>query len=256
MHTVVFSGFGGSTVWLIPLVWRLVKSVLPGGSGLRGPGTIRLWLGFVCVMIASCGLEASLVDIAGVDRAGHALANGVGHLLGHVGTPLAMLALLVVSLPWLLGFRWSSALSWADAAFGLGLPGMGGAQRRSRRAQDDAPAASAARHVKPIAPRSTGRYTRPTAWQPPATTRGGKSTPGAVRDDAVNGKAGGLNARLVQPTAGRTPAEPVAPAGWLRGESDTARPADRLRSSDGARRDATRGAATAAAAGAAGVQAS
>ena len=111
MHTAVFGWFGGSTVWLLPLFWRLVKSALPGGTGLRGPGTIRLWLGFVCVMVASCTLEASLVDIAGMDGAGHALANGLGHLLGRVGTPLVMCVLLVMSLPWLLGFRWSNVLA-------------------------------------------------------------------------------------------------------------------------------------------------
>src|SRR5215467_4676434 len=98
MHTAVFGWFGGSTVWLLPLFWRLVKSALPGGTGLRGPGTIRLWLGFVCVMVASCTLEASLVDIASMDGAGHALANALGHVLGHVGTPIAMCVLLAVSL--------------------------------------------------------------------------------------------------------------------------------------------------------------
>ena len=106
MHTVVFGWFGGSAVWFIPLLWRLVKSMLPGGAGLRGPGTIRLWLGFVCVMLASCTLEASLIGVAGVNGFGHALAAGFGHLLGHFGTPLAALALLFVSLPWLIGFRW------------------------------------------------------------------------------------------------------------------------------------------------------
>src|SRR4051794_9472342 len=89
MHTVVFGWFGGSAVWFIPLLWRLVKSVLPGGAGLRGPGTIRLWLGFLCVIVASCTLEASLLSIADVNGLGRALAAGFGHLLGHVGTPLA-----------------------------------------------------------------------------------------------------------------------------------------------------------------------
>ncbi|CAH2893451.1 MAG: Cell division protein FtsK [uncultured Paraburkholderia sp.] len=37
MHTVVFGWVGGSAVWFIPLVWRLIKSMLPGGAGLRGP---------------------------------------------------------------------------------------------------------------------------------------------------------------------------------------------------------------------------
>src|ERR1700761_4063939 len=124
MHMVVFGWFGASAVWFIALLWRLVKSALPGGAGLRGPGTIRLWLGFVCVLVASCTLEAALVDkfgIAGTDGLGHALAAGFGHLLGHIGTPIVMLALWLVSLPWLIGFRWGSVATWADAAFGLGF---------------------------------------------------------------------------------------------------------------------------------------
>jgi S-DNA-T family DNA segregation ATPase FtsK/SpoIIIE len=242
MHTVVFGWFGGSTVWLLPLLWRLVKSALPGGTGLRGPGTIRMWLGFVCVMVASCTLEASLVDIANIDRFGHALAGGFGRLLGHVGTPLAMLVLLALSLPWLLGFRWSRLLTWADAAFGLGLPGMRGADRRSRRAEEEASAAHAARHVNPITPRSTGRYARPTVWRPPATTHG-KGARGAAHGDTPGGNANGVNARAAQPAAGWMPAEPTASAGWLRGESDAARPRDRAPSPERAAGYAARGAA-------------
>ncbi|MGE8471295.1 MAG: hypothetical protein ACN6QC_08595, partial [Paraburkholderia hospita] len=101
MHTVVFGWFGASAVWFLPLLWRLVKSALPGGAGLRGPGTIRLWLGFVCVLIASCTLEASLVNVQGLDGFGHALSTGLTHLMGRVATPLVMLGLFAVSLPWL-----------------------------------------------------------------------------------------------------------------------------------------------------------
>src|ERR1700757_4432558 len=98
MHTVVPGWFGLSAVWFIPLIWRLVKSVLPGGAGLRGPGTIRLWLGFICVLLASCTLEATLLNIDGFDALGHALA--LGKLMGHTAAPLAMAALFFVSLPW------------------------------------------------------------------------------------------------------------------------------------------------------------
>jgi DNA segregation ATPase FtsK/SpoIIIE, S-DNA-T family len=246
MHTAVFGWFGGATVWLLPLFWRLVKSALPGGAGLRGPGTIRLWLGFVCVLVASCTLEASLVDIAGMDSAGHALASGLGHLLGRVGTPLVMCVLLVVSLPWLLGFRWSSVLAWADAAFGLGLPGMRGRQRRNRRADDDAAAAAhAARHagtrgnaglglgthsgigsgvsvgsgvdprINPITPRSNGRYARPTVWKPPATMRG-KSAAGAAGAAAgTAGSARGSSASSGSGAGGNVAARGAQPAaGW------------------------------------------
>ena len=162
MHTVVFGWFGGSAVWFLPLLWRLVKSVLPGGAGLRGPGTIRLWLGFVCAMAASCTLEASLIGIAGVNGLGHALAAGVGHLLGHIGTPLAALALLVISLPWLIDFRWRDFAAWADGAFGLGLS-RGLARRdeeaRRHRSVDDGLPSHVSPTTNTMAPKSNGRAT-------------------------------------------------------------------------------------------------
>ncbi|KAA1004551.1 cell division protein FtsK [Paraburkholderia panacisoli] len=175
MQTVVFGWFGGSAVWFIPLLWRLVKSVLPGGAGLRGPGTIRLWLGFVCVMAASCTLEASLIGIAGVNGLGHALAAGFGHLLGHIGTPLAALALLMISLPWLIDFRWRDFAAWADGAFGLGLS-RGLARRdeqaRRHRSVDDGLPSHVSPATNTMAPKSNGRYARPTVWRPPASGRG------------------------------------------------------------------------------------
>lgn len=170
MHTVVFGWFGGSAVWFIPLIWRLVKSMLPGGAGLRGPGTIRLWLGFVCVMAASCTLEASLIGAAGTNAIGHALAAGFGHLLGHIGTPLAALALLLVSLPWLIGFHWREFLAWADGAFGLGLASRGLARRddEARRHRiDDGASPHISSSMNTMAPKTKGRYSRPTVWRPP-----------------------------------------------------------------------------------------
>ncbi|HKT98263.1 MAG TPA: cell division protein FtsK, partial [Paraburkholderia sp.] len=138
MHTVVPGWFGLSAVWFIPLIWRLVKSVLPGGAGLRGPGTIRLWLGFACVLLASCALEATLLHIDGFDALGHALALGLGKLIGQTAAPLAMTALLFVSLPWLIDFRWRNFFAWADDSLGLGLnirpASNDDGERRSRRA--------------------------------------------------------------------------------------------------------------------------
>ncbi|MGN4076212.1 hypothetical protein, partial [Burkholderia gladioli] len=67
MHTVVFGWFGISAVWFIPLVWRLVKGMLPGGA--KG-GSIRLWLGFASVFVASCTLATALPGDAGTDRFG------------------------------------------------------------------------------------------------------------------------------------------------------------------------------------------
>ncbi|HLX02303.1 MAG TPA: DNA translocase FtsK 4TM domain-containing protein, partial [Trinickia sp.] len=208
LHTVVLGWFGVSAVWLLPLFWRLAKSALPGGGGLRGPGTIRLWLGFTGVLLASCTLEASFAS-SGADGLGHALAAGLGHLFGRIGTPLVMLALMLVSVPWLVGFRWTSVLRWANVAFGLGLP-LDGKKRddapRGRRVAEAASAAAASvasvaldASVNPIAPKQTGRYARPTVWRPPAVTRGGSS---GARDGA--------------------PVEPLAPAGWLRDQAASA----------------------------------
>ncbi|WP_319636705.1 FtsK/SpoIIIE family DNA translocase [Paraburkholderia caribensis] len=247
MQTVVFGWFGASAVWFLPLLWRLVKSVLPGGAGLRGPGTIRLWLGFVCVLIASCTLEASLVNVQGLDGFGHGLSAGLTHLMGRVATLLVMLGLFAVSLPWLIGFRWPSFFAWANEAFGLGL---------SRSAREDEPRGHASRAVEsapshssaPIntmAPKANGRYARPTVWRPPSTTRAASATSAAVAAGEAMGMPGGSTvgsgsvlrnagghaaggaqaspASAQRPGTPRpwTPAEPVAPSGWL--NTDTPR---------------------------------
>ncbi|MFM0335762.1 DNA translocase FtsK [Paraburkholderia fungorum] len=221
MHTVVFGWFGGSAVWFTPLLWRLVKSVLPGGAGLRGPGTIRLWLGFVCVMVASCTLEASLLGVAGVNGFGHALAAGFGHLLGHIGTPLAALAVLLISLPWLIDFRWRDVAVWADAAFGLGLS-RGLAKRdeeaRRHRSVDDGLPSHVSPSTNTMAPKTNGRYARPTVWRPPANGRG--ATAGAAastvgKDAAARGAGPSWRAGTVKPRGPAAPLEPTvrAPAG-------------------------------------------
>ena len=219
MHTVVFGWFGGSAVWFIPLLWRLVKSALPGGAGLRGPGTIRLWLGFVCVLVASCTLEASLIDVAGVNGFGHALAAGFGRLLGHIGTPLAALALLLVSLPWLLDFRWRDFAAWADGAFGLGLSRSLAKRdeeaRRHRSADDGLPS-----HVSPstntMAPKTNGRYARPTVWRPPARGRdaaSGAAAAAAGKDAAARGAGASWRTGAATPRSQATQAEPVLRTG-------------------------------------------
>ncbi|WP_329959674.1 FtsK/SpoIIIE family DNA translocase [Paraburkholderia translucens] len=229
MHTVVFGWFGGSAVWFIPLLWRLVKSLLPGGTGLRGPGTIRLWLGFVCVLVGSCTLEASLIGIAGVNGFGHALAGGLGHLLGHIGTPVAALALLVVSLPWLIEFRWSEFAAWADGAFGLGLSrGLAKRDEDARRSRivDDGALSHATPATNTMAPRnSKGRYARPTVWRPPATARGASSATGAGA--AAAGIAGSKEASARGAGAARGPLKQIEPV--LRtGQITSPRPAAAL----------------------------
>ncbi|WP_343674035.1 FtsK/SpoIIIE family DNA translocase [Paraburkholderia heleia] len=249
MHTVVPGWFGVSAVWLIPLIWRLVKSVLPGGAGLRGPGTIRLWLGFVGVLVASCALEATVIDIAGFDALGHALSGGLGKLVGHVAAPLAMTALLLVSLPWLLDFHWREFLAWADISLGLGLNIRAAREtedsprreRRSRRAaaEDGLPTHSAATFNPPM-PGDGARRKRPTIWRPPARDvredRAGRDTPRTAGAMATGFGAASAAAAAQDTSADaaswraepgfRGPAdrsaawartEPTAAADWLRG---------------------------------------
>jgi DNA segregation ATPase FtsK/SpoIIIE, S-DNA-T family len=216
MQTVVFGWFGASAVWFLPLLWRLVKSALPGGAGLRGPGTIRLWLGFVCVLIASCTLEASLVNAQGMNGFGHALAAGLAHLLGRIATPLVMLGLFLLSLPWLVGFRWSSFVAWANDAFGLGLSRRARAEepRVPSRAADTAPSHSSA-PINTMAPKTNGRYARPTVWRPPATTRGTGASGAAAAAGAV---ASGVSADALGMPAGSNPgAHPGTNRGTNRG---------------------------------------
>ncbi|ATE29086.1 cell division protein FtsK [Burkholderia mallei] len=201
MQTVVLGWFGFSAVWFIPLFWRLVKAALPGGGGLAGPGSIRLWLGFVGVLTASCTLATALT--------GDATTNA----LGHVGTPFAMIALFVVGLPWLVGVRWRQVNAWLDASFGIRFARERGDEeprgvadlpraalhrdddRRVRRAADVQP--TTAHTVNSMAPRQNGRYARPTLWKPNDAQRG----------ERRSASAGG---------AARAAAEPTAPAGWLK----------------------------------------
>jgi S-DNA-T family DNA segregation ATPase FtsK/SpoIIIE len=210
MHTVVAGWFGVSAVWFIPLIWRLVKSVLPGGAGLRGPGTIRLWLGFLGVLVASCALEATLINIAGFNGLGHALSGGLGKLIGHAAAPLAMTALFIVSLPWLLDFHWREFLVWADISLGLGLNIRAARdtddsprrERRSRRAAaDEGLPAHSTPTVNPSMADDGARRKRPTSWRPPvrearenrdaARTMGAA---GAVNAAGTMGAAAGLSA--------------------------------------------------------------
>ncbi|MET5020989.1 hypothetical protein AAHH78_39610, partial [Burkholderia pseudomallei] len=48
-----------------------------------------------------------------------ALARGFAHLFGHDGTPFAMIALILVGLPCLVGVRWRQVNAWLDATFGI-----------------------------------------------------------------------------------------------------------------------------------------
>ncbi|KVP41683.1 DNA translocase FtsK [Burkholderia ubonensis] len=216
MHTVVLGWFGVSAVWFIPLIWRLAKAMLPGSGGLAGHGSIRLWLGFACVFVASCTLTSPLSG-ADANLLGHALSAGFERVLGHIGTPLAMVVLFFAGLPWLTGIGWQRVAAWLDTSFGLRLSRNGDDdarsvadlprsalhrddERRVRRAGDVQP--TTAHTVNAMAPRQNGRFSRPTLWKP---------------DPQARPKTRGQ-------TAPRAHTEPVAPTGWLK-PAPTSRPA-------------------------------
>ncbi|KVQ75828.1 cell division protein FtsK [Burkholderia multivorans] len=210
MHTVVFGWFGISAVWFLLLFWRLVQAMLPGGGGLAGPGSIRLWLGFAAVFVASCTLTSALSG-PDTNALGHAFAGGFAHLLGPIGTPVAMVVLLFAGLPWLTGIGWRRFAAWVDTSFGVKLArdtgdddahGIADLPRSALYRDDDIVQPTTAHTVNPMAPRQNGRYARPTLWKPdPQARPKPRSKP-----------------------APRPPVEPVAPSGWLKPASGTRMP--------------------------------
>ncbi len=210
MHTVVFGWFGISAVWFLLLFWRLVQAMLPGGGGLAGPGSIRLWLGFAAVFVASCTLTSALSG-PDTNALGHAFAGGFAHVLGPIGTPVAMVVLLFAGLPWLTGIGWRRFAAWVETSFGVKLArdtgdddahGIADLPRSALYRDDDIVQPTTAHTVNPMAPRQNGRYARPTLWKPdPQARPKPRSKP-----------------------APRPPMEPVAPSGWLKPASGTRMP--------------------------------
>lgn len=197
MHTVVFGWFGVSSIWFAPLAVRLALAAMMRESGARGRGKIRLGLGFAGVLIGSGSLEAALAPQTG-NALGHALLGASLHVLGR-GSYFVLPALMLASLPWLLGFRWRDALRWADRAFGLGLNMRSSApshtaasaregEPRAMRGAGSSVVRTSTTNV--MAPKSTGRYARPTVWQPPVNPRTGASVSGVGSRDAraANGR--------------------------------------------------------------------
>ncbi|RQS18999.1 DNA translocase FtsK [Burkholderia sp. Bp8998] len=210
MHTVVFGWFGISAVWFLLLIWRLVQAMLPGGGGLAGRGSIRLWLGFAAVFVASCALTSPLSG-SDTNALGHAFSNGFAHVLGPIGTPVAMVVLFFAGLPWLTGIGWRQFAAWVDTSFGVKLArdvdddvrGVADLPRSALHRDDDIVQPTTAHTVNSMAPRQNGRYSRPTSWKPDPQARP------KPRSNA----------------APRPLAEPVAPSGWLKPTSANRMPA-------------------------------
>ncbi|RQU78550.1 DNA translocase FtsK [Burkholderia cenocepacia] len=202
MHTVVFGWFGISAVWFLLLFWRLVQAMLPGGAGLAGRGSIRLWLGFAAVFVSSVTLTSPLSG-PDTNALGHACSAGFAHVLGPIGTPVAMVVLFFAGLPWLTGIGWRQFAAWVDTSFGVKLSRDGGDDdargiadlpRSALHRDDDVVQPTTAHTVNSMAPRQNGRYSRPTVWKPDPQAR----------------------PKPRSKTPPRPLAEPVAPSGWLK----------------------------------------
>ena len=59
MRLLLLDWFGWSFLWILPLLGRVLLSLL-SGKGLRGRGSIRIWLGTLAVLCASSAIEAML----------------------------------------------------------------------------------------------------------------------------------------------------------------------------------------------------
>ncbi|MEO6919498.1 MAG: DNA translocase FtsK [Collimonas sp.] len=110
MHIAVFSWFGWSLLWLLPLLVRVVKARRSEINVLRGPGSIRLWLGTLLIIGGSSALEAVLrtseTGPPDGDLAGYAIAQALMHVFGGVGGVLMLMAISILALSWLFGSAW------------------------------------------------------------------------------------------------------------------------------------------------------
>ncbi|SFC70024.1 DNA segregation ATPase FtsK/SpoIIIE, S-DNA-T family [Collimonas sp. OK412] len=96
------------------MVLRVLKARRTGTNPLRGPGSIRLWLGTLLILCSSSALEAVMRTHESTppdgDRLGYALAHGFMSVLGTAGGVLALAALGVLALSWLFGSEWLKPL--------------------------------------------------------------------------------------------------------------------------------------------------
>ena len=116
MPSYVFGAFGLSTLWLLPLLWRVGAALVRRRSPPTvGPGAIRFWAGFALVLLASTTLEGIVIAHYTDDPAvGGAVCRWLGTAFagfpGAAITSLIAIAAIVVALPWYLGVSWSSAI--------------------------------------------------------------------------------------------------------------------------------------------------
>ena len=230
MLTYVFGAFGLSTLWFLPLLWRLLKSLLHRDvEQLTAPhGPARFWGGALAVLLSSTALEGLLVWSVTRDPAsGAAVTRWLGQGLSqHLGTGISMvlmLAILLAALPSYLGFCWQdmrrlagqNPLDWVLAAGEAirravadlmdRMPGMGRGARRTGRKRAGQPS-----RENDARARRRGRKGKPPVRKP-------KGAPVVTAQPA---------AEVIAPKpahrAQAGPVEPMISEPWLTPKRDTA----------------------------------
>ncbi|WP_331641168.1 DNA translocase FtsK [Luteibacter sp.] len=166
MLSFVFSAFGLSTLWLLPLLWRVVAALVRRRrSPTVGPGAIRFWAGFVLVLLASSLLEGLVITHFTDDPAvGGVVCRWLGSMAGPA-TPIAAavaIVLILIALPWYVGVPWSQAIGGLNGILepmgALAIEGMSRLFRRSAsRATGRKPSAAVRRADRAPARRSASK---------------------------------------------------------------------------------------------------
>ncbi|MGE7137697.1 DNA translocase FtsK 4TM domain-containing protein [Luteibacter sp. NPDC031894] len=204
MLSFVFGAFGLSTLWLLPLFWRLVAAMVRRRRPPTvGPGAIRFWVGFTLVLVASSTLEGLVVSHYTDDASTggvvcRVLAAAFTTFPGGGLTALLAVVILVIALPWYVGVPWSSFLTRANAV----LEPLGALTIEATR-----------RLFSRTAARATGRRTAAAvrrADRPPVRRR---ATPEAKRSSAQTRSSRGTIVRAASPapTVGPSMATSVPP---------------------------------------------
>jgi len=204
MPSFVFGAFGLSTLWLLPLLWRIGAALVRRRRPPTvGPGAIRFWSGFALVLLASTTLEGIVISHYTDDPAVGGvvcrwLGTAFGDFPGAALTSLIAAVAIVVALPWYLGVSWSSAIVRLNNL----LEPMGALAIEATR-----------RLMTRTASRTTGRRPAPAvrrADRAPAARRRGKSVP--AKPTPVARAASAAASRRDRQRSESQPIDPVRPS--------------------------------------------
>jgi S-DNA-T family DNA segregation ATPase FtsK/SpoIIIE len=180
MPSFVFGAFGLSTLWLLPLLWRIGAALVRRRSPPTvGPGAIRFWSGFALVLLASTTLEGVVISHYTDDPAvGGVICRWLGSAFsdfpGAAITSLVAVLVIVVALPWYLGVSWSSAIVGLNRILEpMGVLAIEGTRRlvtrTSSRATGRRPASAVRRADRAPAARRRAKASTATSSKPAPT---------------------------------------------------------------------------------------